>query len=152
MSYIDRNLVPDEQILFRTRKHKIIFFYPMLLTVALFFIIPYMLHNFILIRVVWVPFVVVSIFWAYTLLEYVTSEFAVTNKRVMMREGFFVRHTNETRLNAIARVNVDQSIVGQLLNFGTVSLNAFGAFDVFPLIARPLEFQKYVNVELDRQR
>ncbi|TAK72182.1 MAG: PH domain-containing protein [Gammaproteobacteria bacterium] len=151
MSYMDRNLMPDEKILFRTKKHKIIFFYPLLLTLVLIFTYPHIQQNFILMKFSWVFILAVFIFWGYVWLEYVTSEFAVTNKRVMMREGFFVRHSNETRLSAIARVNVDQSLLGQLLNFGTVSINAFGAFDVFPLIASPLKFQKFVNVESDRQ-
>jgi hypothetical protein len=46
-------------------------------------------------------------------------------------------------------VNVDQSLLGQLLNYGIVSINAFGAYDSFTLISHPGEFQKYVNQQLD---
>jgi uncharacterized membrane protein YdbT with pleckstrin-like domain len=83
-------------------------------------------------------------------LEYGTSEYVVTSKRVMMREGFFTRHTNEMRVGAISQVNVDQSLFGQILNYGTVSIQAFGAFDSFPMIARPIRFQQCVNEQLDR--
>ena len=67
-----------------------------------------------------------------------------------MREGFFTRHSNEMRLTAISQVNVDQNIIGQMLNFGTVSINAFGASDDYNLISNPGMFQRMVNEQLDR--
>jgi uncharacterized membrane protein YdbT with pleckstrin-like domain len=150
MSYIDRNLLPDEQIVFRTKKHLIIFFSPVILTIFALFATDYMRANPLLSQIIWIPWVIVLIFWGYSWLEYATSEFAVTNKRVMMREGFFTRHSNEMRLTSISQVNVDQSLLGQMLNYGIVSINAFGAFDFYPLISQPNQFQKSVNEQLDR--
>lgn len=149
MSYMDKNLLPDERILFRTKKHIIIFFVPVVLTILAVFATYYMRANPILAQVQTAPWLVTLIFWAYMGLDYMTSEYAVTNKRVMMREGFFNRHATEMRLAAISQVNVDQSLAGQLFDYGTVSLNAFGAYDSFPLIAKPFLFQKYVNEQLD---
>lgn len=150
MSYIDRNLLEDEQIRFRTKKHKIVFFFPVILTIFVIFATRYMLGNAILVKVVWAPWVVLALYWSAILIEYLFSEYAVTNRRVMMREGFFYRHANETRLAAISQVNIDQSLLAQILNYGTVSINAFGAYDAFPLVAKPFEFQRQVNEQLDR--
>ena len=149
MSYIDRNLLPEERILFRTKKHIIVFFFPVILLFICIYATPYMSQNPILVKLVWAPWLVAGIFWAYVGLDYMTSEFAVTNKRVMMREGFFYRHANEMRLTTISQINIDQSLVGQLLNYGRITLNAFGAYDSFPMIANPNRFQKYVNEQLD---
>jgi uncharacterized membrane protein YdbT with pleckstrin-like domain len=149
MSYIDRNLISGEQILFRTRKHRIIFFFPVVLTLVAVYFTNYMHGNAILIKMEWVPWFVALVFWCQVGLQYFASEYAVTNKRVMMREGFFVRHANEIRLSAISQVNVVQSLLGQLLNYGVVSINAFGAYDSYPLINQPFEFQKQVNQQLD---
>jgi uncharacterized membrane protein YdbT with pleckstrin-like domain len=148
MGYIDNNLLSDEQILFRTKKHIIIFFFPIVWAIFSVFAIIYMRNNLILAKLTWIPLLVTLFYWGYVSLDYVTSDFAVTNKRILMREGFFYRHTNETRLSAIARVNVDQSLLGQWLCYGMVSINAFGAFDVFPMVAYPIKFQKSVNEEL----
>lgn len=150
MSYIDRNLLPGEQILFRTRKHLIIFFYPIILTIFAIYAQQYMHDNFILARVEWAPALIVLIYWGFILLEYATSEFVVTSKRIMMREGFFIRHSTELRINSISQINVDQNLVGQMLDYGTVSLNAFGAYDAFYMIAHPFLFQKYANEQLDK--
>ena len=150
MSYIDKNLIADESILFRTKKHTIIFFFPVVLMLISVFASKPIQSNFILVKIHWVPWLITLIFWVYVWLEYVTSEYAVTNKRVMMREGFFNRHVNEMRLSAISQVSVDQSLVGQILNYGMVTINAFGAFDSFSMIADPATFQKYVNEQLDK--
>ena len=149
MSYIDRNLLPSETIIFRTRKSIIIFLVPFILTALALFVSPYMLNNPLLEKLVFAPWIIVGLFWSVNLLEYFTSEYAVTDKRIMMREGFFTRHANEMRLTAISQVNVDQSLIGMMLNYGTVSINAFGAFDAYPLISSPFRFQKTVNQQLD---
>jgi uncharacterized membrane protein YdbT with pleckstrin-like domain len=150
MSYIDKNLLQDERIQFRTKKHLIIFFFPVVWLIFSIYATDYMRSNPFLIKLAWVPWLLALIFWGYVWLEYVTSEFAVTNKRVMMREGFFNRHANEVRLSAISQVTIDQSLIGQLLNYGVVSINAFGAFDTYTMIDKPFAFQKNVNEELDK--
>lgn len=150
MSYIDRNLLPDEQILFRTKKHLIIFFVPILVLLFSAYMTPVMAANQVLAAVKWVPAVITLLFWSVVGLAYYTSEFAVTNKRIMMREGFFNRHANEMRLTAISQVNVYQNLIGQLMNFGTVSINAFGAFDSYTLISNPGVFQRMVNQQIDK--
>jgi uncharacterized membrane protein YdbT with pleckstrin-like domain len=150
MSYMDKNLLPDERILFRTQKHLIIFFFPAVWTLLCVAFVASLRTNPVIHTIAWVPWLLAFVFWLKVWLEYITSEFAVTNKRVMMREGFFYRHTNEMRLTAISQVNVDQSLVGQLLNYGVVSINAFGAFDAYTLISQPYLFQKFVNEQLDQ--
>jgi uncharacterized membrane protein YdbT with pleckstrin-like domain len=150
MSYIDRNILPGEQIIFRTKKHLIIFFYPLLITLIALYAYDYMHKNAILTQVEWAPSLIALIYAGSVLLEYVTSEFAVTNKRVMMREGFFYRHANEVRINTISQVNVDQTLLGQWLGYGMVSINTFGAFDAYTMIANPMAFQRSVNEQLDQ--
>jgi len=150
MSYIRNNLLPDEQIIFYTQKHIIIFLYPVLLTIIAIAAYFYMQGNPILPAVSWAPMLIALIFWAYAALEFGFSEFAVTNKRVMMREGFFTRHANEMRIQAISQVNIEQGLLAQMLGYGTVAINAFGAFDNYTIIANPVMFQRTVNEQLDK--
>jgi uncharacterized membrane protein YdbT with pleckstrin-like domain len=150
MSYIDRNLLSDEKIIFRTRKHLIIFLSPLLILLISCFASYYMRHNLVLKTFVWAPWVVALVVAAATGLEYYASEYAITNKRILMREGFFYRHTNEMRISAVSQVNVDQSLAGQFLGYGAIVINAMGAFDAFSYIDKPTVFQQYVNAELDK--
>lgn len=150
MTNLTKNLLPNERILFRTKKHIIIFFVPIVLTIFSMYTTYYMRTNPILVHIQAVPWIVTLVLWLFYGLEYLTSEFAVTTKRILMREGFFNRHATEMRLASVSQINIDQGIVGQLLNFGTVSINAFGAYDFFPTIAQPFQFQKTVNEQLDK--
>lgn len=148
MSYIDRNLLPNEQILLRTRKHKIIFLYPAVLLLFSIIATNYMQHDIILTRIIWAPWLITAIFWAQVGLDYITSEFAITNQRIMMREGFFLRHTNEMRINAVSQVAVDQSLIGSWLNYGNVAIYAFGGIDRFATLDQPIVFQRKVNEQI----
>ncbi len=150
MSYIDKNLLTDEKIIFRTKKHLIIFLVPMLWTIATAFC--FFNENPFLVKAGLLPAIAGIGSWINNLLIYVTSEFAVTNKRVMMKEGFFFRHSNEIRLATVAKVSITQSLLAQVLNYGTVTLNPFGgAVDSFSEIASPFVFQKQVQEQLDKK-
>lgn len=149
MGYIDKNLLPGEEIVFRTKRSLIIFLLPAAWTVFAFYAVPYMQTNPILAKLDWAPWLIAFLWWAYYGIEYLSSDFVVSNRRVMMREGFFNRHSAELRIATISQVNVDQSLFGQLLNYGILSLNAFGAFDVYPQVSNPYAFQRAINEQLD---
>lgn len=149
MSFLDKNILSGEEIIYRTRKHFIIFIGPVAMTLFFFFFL--FNSNPFVVRFSWIPAIGALILWANGALTYMTSEFAVTNKRILMKEGFFIRHMNETRLNAIANVAVYQSLLGQVLDYGSLSINTFGSeTDAFMQIAHPNEFQKQLQGQLDK--
>lgn len=76
-------------------------------------------------------------------LEYRSSEYAVTTKRVIMKVGWLSRRVLELNLHKIESVNVDQSLMGRLLNFGRVTvIGTGGTRETFDGIASPLAFRK----------
>ncbi len=149
MSYIDNNLLQDEVILYRTKKHVIIFLTPVALTIIA--IIFYLHANHFISRFAFLPTLAAIFSWGYTLLDYFTSDYAVTNKRILLKEGFFFRHANDTRLATVANLSVNQSLLGQILNYGTVIVNTFGGSgDPFSAIDRPLQFQKCLQEQVNK--
>jgi uncharacterized membrane protein YdbT with pleckstrin-like domain len=150
MSYIDRNLLAGERIIFRTKKSLMVFFFPVVWTIFASYATNYMHSQSLLQQLVWLPGALALFLWASSGIVYLSSDYVVTDKRVMMREGFFIRRTNEVRINTISQVNVDQSLLGQLLNYGVVILNAFGAQDAYTMISNPGEFQRNVNQQLNK--
>ena len=48
------------------------------------------------------------------------TEFAVTDRRVISKRGFIMRDTDEMNMDKVESVDVDQSILGRLLDYGTV--------------------------------
>ena len=72
-----------------------------------------------------------------------STELAVTNKRVIAKFGFISRSTIELLHGKVESFHVDQSILGRMLNFGTVIVNGTGgAKTPIPRIAAPLDFRR----------
>jgi uncharacterized membrane protein YdbT with pleckstrin-like domain len=77
------------------------------------------------------------------LIEFSTSEFAITNKRVIIKVGLITRRTLEMNLNKIESVNVNQGLLGRLLGYGTIVIvGTGGTKEPFADISDPLTFRK----------
>jgi uncharacterized membrane protein YdbT with pleckstrin-like domain len=55
-----------------------------------------------------------------------TTEIAVTDRRIIQKSGFIARNTAEMNINQVERVEVSQSILGRILNYGTVRIHGSG--------------------------
>lgn len=83
------------------------------------------------------------------LIERLTTEFAVTNKRVIVKTGWVRRKTVELNLSRVESVSVDQSLMGRLFGYGAITIiGTGGTREPFPGIAHPLEFRKAVQEQL----
>ena len=72
-----------------------------------------------------------------------TDEFVITNKRVVVKTGLVRRRTIELNLTKIESVNIDQSILGRILGFGSIMIvGTGGTKEIFPHINNPLTFRK----------
>lgn len=93
-------------------------------------------------RIYWTPRALFTL-WLSPFIRQLTSEFVITNKRVIMKTGFISRETFEMNLQKIESVNVDQSFFGRLLGFGTVNIiGTGGTKGSFPDISKPLLFRR----------
>jgi uncharacterized membrane protein YdbT with pleckstrin-like domain len=119
--YVDSSLGPNEQVIHETRFHWIIFFFP-----SAFFT-----------------------FWLHPLIERPSSEFAITNRRIVIKTGLFRRRTIELNIHQVESVNVDQSILGRMFDYGTVTIvGSGGTREVFANIERPLDFRRAYQRQL----
>jgi uncharacterized membrane protein YdbT with pleckstrin-like domain len=76
-----------------------------------------------------------------------TTETDVTNMRVVNKTGFIKRRTFEMALDKVESVDVNQSILGRILNYGNVTINGVGeGTETIPTIASPLEFRSHITV------
>lgn len=75
-----------------------------------------------------------------------TTEMAVTDRRVIYKRGFIRRHTMEMHLVKVESVDVDQSLVGRLLDYGDVSFRGTGiGLEPLEQIAAPLDFRSHIT-------
>jgi|SoiMethySBSTD1v2_1073268.scaffolds.fasta_scaffold373582_2 uncharacterized membrane protein YdbT with pleckstrin-like domain len=147
MSYVEKHLMPGEQIEYRTTLHWLVFVVPILLLIAaiwLFFLggdIAKILAFILMIGVLGTGLSGV--------IERQTSEFAVTNKRVLIKTGLIRRHSLETLLSKIESIGVDQSLLGRILGFGTIVISGTGGSkEPFHRIADPMMFRRRVQEQI----
>src|SRR5258706_11991105 len=82
----------------------------------------------------------------------ISSEFAVTNKRVLIKVGFIRRHSLELLLQKVEGIGVDQGIWGRAVDYGTIMVTGTGGTnEPFKNIAAPLEVRKQVQSRVTAQ-
>jgi hypothetical protein len=75
-------------------------------------------------------------------LTYISSEFAITDKRVLIKVSLLSRRTVELLLSKVETIGVDQGISGRILNYGTIIVTGTGGTkEPFNGIANPLEYK-----------
>lgn len=81
------------------------------------------------------------IFFLSTILAYCriqTTEMVVTNKRVICRTGVISVHTEEIKSTRLESIEIKQSILGRILNYGSLWFSGTGTAKVlFPNISDP---------------
>jgi uncharacterized membrane protein YdbT with pleckstrin-like domain len=140
-NYVQGNLIPGEQVVYETGVHPIIFLSPAGFVIAgiVFGVLgmPYPGAIFLVIGVV---------LFAAAWIRQWSSEFAVTDKRVIIKVGFISRRTIEINMSKVESVEVNQDIFGRLLNYGTiVVIGTGGTKEPFDLINDPLAFRRAVQ-------
>lgn len=145
MKYIESTLINDEKIIFWTKLHWIYFFFPLFITLSFtfFYLVTERKGLFGLFLIV------ILIYDISTLISYTTSEFGVTNKRLITKVGFIRRETTEIFINKIEAIKVNQGILGRILNFGTLTIiGSGGTKNSFSEIIDPLYFKNQVEEQL----
>lgn len=147
MSYIDRNLIEGERVVYRTRLHWLVFAMPILVTVVV--LLPaawFLLQSPNWQGFAWVPLVVALLVLLPAFIKRQSSDFAVTNKRVMMKSGVMTTRSVELLLNKIEAIAVDQSLVGRMFGYGNIVVTGSGGTrEAFSQIQSPLEFRRAVQ-------
>lgn len=161
MSYVDDNLGKNEKVLLKARVSWGIFL-PAIISFAIVVI-----YRLLMAKMVGSPqenpignalIILIFLFlllWVFAaaikaLIFLLTSEFAVTNRRLIAKYGFIRRHTVEMLLLKVESVSVQQSIYGRIFNFGTLIITGTGGTrERFFAISKPLETRKKVNEILE---
>ena len=149
MSYVDDHLLPGERVVYRAFIHKLSFLGPIALAIILAIggIVSLANADMPIISIALFVAALLPLLWTYIL--YTSSEFAVTDKRVIIKIGFIQRRTVETMLSKVEGIEVNQGIVGRMLDYGTIVISGTGGTkETFRNIAAPLEFRRQVQGQL----
>ncbi len=146
MSYIDRNLIAGERIVYRTRLHWLVLLPPLLIILVVLLPLCWYLAQGENRSLAWIPLLLAVLILLPAIIKRRSSDFAVTNKRVMMKSGVFTTHSVELLLNKIEAIGVDQSFIGRLFGYGNIVVTGSGGtHEAFSNIQGPLEFRRAVQ-------
>jgi uncharacterized membrane protein YdbT with pleckstrin-like domain len=77
----------------------------------------------------------------------ITTEIVVTDKRVIHKEGWIARRTEEINVSKVETVDVTQSLTGRVLDSGTVLIRGIGgSWEPLRHIAAPLQLRNAIIV------
>jgi uncharacterized membrane protein YdbT with pleckstrin-like domain len=147
MGYIEKNLMNGEIIVYRTHLHWIIFLWPLVSFVIAIFL--FCLNVQAATAAGTLFLLIVIIFGLNSFITYKTSEFGVTNRRVIVKIGFIRRNSIEVMLNKVEGIQVDQGITGRIFNYGSITVTGTGGTrESYHRIHAPLEFRKKVQEQI----
>jgi uncharacterized membrane protein YdbT with pleckstrin-like domain len=150
--YIDDILQPGEKVLYSTNAHWI-FYLPAIVAwiaaLALFILSRTTTTDglILLYLSVFAAAALAALYWTVKAwFHRWTTETDVTNMRVVHKTGFIQRRTFEMSLDKVESVDVNQSILGRILNYGDVTVRGVGeGVETIDTIASPLAFRNHIT-------
>lgn len=145
MGYVEKNMMAGEKIVFQTKLN-----------------VPHLLGLPLLLCIAGISLLIQgsgagAMFLTFAILigfsqmiNYMASEFAVTNKRIILKVGLIRRTTVELLLSKIEGLNLDQGLTDRILGSGTISVTGTGGKPaVFKKIDKPDLLRKHVNEQIE---
>jgi uncharacterized membrane protein YdbT with pleckstrin-like domain len=152
MGYAEQNLMPGEEIVYKAKLHWALFLRPIgpLLFTIIIAALGSISSDTSFFQCLTVVFFLLTIVTAiFAVITYLTTEFALTNKRVIAKSGFIRRRSVELLLQKIESIGVNQPILGRILDYGTITVTGTGGTkEPFETIAEPMELRKRVNAQI----
>jgi uncharacterized membrane protein YdbT with pleckstrin-like domain len=144
MSYVETILDPDERITYRAFLHWIIFVRG---GVMLFI-------GFLMLSAQGAAATIGLILFLLGILDVLraaidrwTTEIAVTDQRIIWKSGWIRRDTIEINMRKVESVDVQQSVLGRLLDFGTVIVRGTGGSpNPLACVSEPLPLRRSVTL------
>jgi len=168
MGYVDRNLVPGETLLYRTRHHWLVLVGPVVGGLSL--LVPgfaLLLETIVtresaglvvgnstispkVMAIMGAILVVAAIItFSYGVAKRNATEMAVTNRRVLIKTGMTSRRTLDLMLSRVESIGVEESAAGRMLGYGSVIVRGTGGTpEPFLMIAHPQEFRRAVQQQI----
>lgn len=99
-----------------------------------------------IIGIIGILFIIVAV------LNVMTTELALTNKRLIAKAGFIRRQTIELNIDRAESLSVIQGFWGRISNYGSIVVRGTGGSHApIPYIARPMEFRQQFNDFIDNE-
>jgi len=150
MSYVSKVLQPGETAVYETKISWAMSIPGLLLLLAgvVFFLVTLILlgsplwADSLSFGIVGVALILLAIEW----FQRWTTEIAITDRRIILKKGFIRRDTIEMSIEKVESIDVNQSLLGRLLDYGDITVRGTGSgFAPMLKIKAPLVFRGHVT-------
>lgn len=150
--YVEEILQPGEKLLYSTTVHWIIYVpgaLSLVVAIAALVVYPGVDNGFAKIALLAVAvfaalYGFIGVFRAW--FKRWTTEFDVTDKRVIHKTGFIERRTVEMNMDKIESVDVNQTLLGRVFDYGEVIVRGVGeSWEPIFDIGSPLQFRNHIT-------
>lgn len=151
--YVRRVLQPGESIVYATKLHWIIYLRAILLLIICLILAAaawYTAENrnlSLALSIAAVIFVLLSLSsWFPAFIRRITTELALTDRRIIHKRGLLARYTMEMNRRQVESIDVDQTILGRIIGYGSVVVRGTGSsLEPIPNITDPLTFRTHIT-------
>jgi uncharacterized membrane protein YdbT with pleckstrin-like domain len=152
MSYVNKNLLPGEKVIYRGKLHWSYFITPLswIVLALLITIFLYANRDSSWASILCLPAGVLAfggvLGFLASALAADQTEFAITNRRIIAKSGVIRRHSLELMLGKVESVRVIQPLFGMIFDYGTVIVSGTGGtHETFRYLAHPEELRRQVQ-------
>lgn len=151
MGYVEEHLLPGEKVVYQATPHWVLIGWPLVMLVVA---VSAVLYG-VLSDIGFCTFIGLGafaiIFWQ-TMSEgatYFTTEFALTDRRIIAKDGLIRQRSVELLLSQVESIGVSQPLPGRILDYGTITVvGTGGTREPFRVIASPMELRKQVHMQI----
>ena len=148
MGYIQKNLMAGEKIAYEAKLHSIIYTGPILLALLSFLVLLIPIENKWINAGICLVLLLVALFWAISING--GKQYVVTTNRLIFKHGIINRNSHELLLKKCEGVEVDQSIMGRIFNYGTVNVTTGEVTNQYKYIGNPLKFTTKIHEQISK--
>lgn len=151
MSYVTRTLGPQEKVLYSTGYHWLVWFGAALLCAPAFSVAvagyPFDALDYVVLGLGLIPLP----FGLFYLGKTLSTEIAVTNECFIRKSGIVSFDTEELELDNIETINVEQSILGRVLGYGSLTAHGTGREEIkVRMVNRPVALRRQIQLARER--
>ena len=146
MGYIQSHLISGETVVYEAKLHSIVYIGPILLSICAFGATLLPVDPGVIVCIM-LLILVFAFGWAISI--YGGRQYVVTTHRLICKRGIIMRKSFELLLRKCEGVQVEQSILGRILNYGTVLVTTGEATNRYKHISDPFTFSTKIHEQIN---
>ena len=140
----------NEQVVYSAQLHPIVYFWPIIMGIVAIAVMAIPMGKdveFVIKLAAGLILLVIAFIWCVSING--GKQYVVTTRRLIFKRGIIKRTSMELLLRKCEGVKIEQSVMGRLLNYGTVIVTTGEASSSYSHIKSPLTFSTQINQQID---